>query len=70
MEVLKLNQTWEFKMKITCARPLGEEEREELIHSAKILEIEGGNKTWTGDGTLYRTTSGKTFHFVDQKWKE
>ena len=57
-------------MKITCDRPLGEEEREELIHSAKILEIEGGNKTWTGDGTLYRTTSGKTFHSVDQKWKE
>tara|TARA_R100001510_G_C7610432_1_gene174180 strand:- start:228 stop:398 length:171 start_codon:yes stop_codon:yes gene_type:complete len=56
-------------MKITCDRPLGEEEREELIHAAKILEVEGGNETWTGDGTLYRTTSGKTFHFVDQKWK-
>ena len=57
-------------MKITCDRPLGDEERDELIHVAKILEIEGGNETWTGDGTLYRTTGGRTFHFVDQKWKD
>ena len=57
-------------MKITCDRPLTDLEREELIHAAKILEIEGGNETWTGDGTLYRTTGGKTFHYVDQEWKE
>jgi len=28
------------------------------------------NKTWVGDGTLYRTTNKNKFHFVDYKYVE
>ena len=56
-------------MKITCDRKLGLEETEELIAEAKLMILMSCNKTWTGDGMLYRTTKEKTFHFVDQRYQ-
>ena len=57
-------------MKITCDRKLGDEEMESLIAEAKMMNVLAINKTWVGDGMLYRTTAKDTFKFVDQKYKE
>ena len=57
----------EYKMKITCNRKLGLEETEALIAEAKLMILMNCNKTWAGDGMLYRTTKEGTFHFIDQK---
>ena len=57
-------------MKITCERLLGEEEMQDCISSAKLMDFMGWNKQWIGDGMLYRTTAKDEFHFVDQKYEE
>ncbi len=54
-------------MRITCDRKLGLEETEALIAEAKLMILMNCNKTWAGDGMLYRTTKEGTFHFIDQK---
>lgn len=57
-------------MKITCDRALGDAEMESLIAEAKMMDVLDKNKTWVGDGMLYRTTRKDKFHFVDQKYVE
>ena len=52
-------------MKITCARVLADVEMEDLIAEAKMMDALGMNKTWVGDGMLYRTTGKDKFHFED-----
>ena len=55
-------------MKITCDRKLRDLEMEDLIAEAKLMDVLEINKTWVGDGMLYRTTAKNKFHFVDQKF--
>jgi hypothetical protein len=57
-------------MKITCERKLGDEEKDVLVASAKLMDFMGWNDQWVGDGMLYRTTKEGEFHFVDQKYEE
>lgn len=57
-------------MKITCSRKLGPEELADLTFEAKLLDVLEENKTWVGDGMLYRTTKKGTFHFSDYKLVE
>ena len=57
-------------MKVTCERKLGDEEMESLIAEAKMMDVLAMNKTWVGDGMLYRTTKKNKFHFVDYKYVE
>jgi len=52
-------------MKITCDRKLSDVEMENLIAEAKLMDVLGMNKTWVGDGMLYRTTGKDKFHFED-----
>lgn len=57
-------------MEITCDRELGDEEMEMLVAEAKMMDVLAMNKTWVGDGMLYRTTGKGEFSFVDQKYVE
>ena len=57
-------------MKITCNRSLGDEEMKVLVCEAKLMDLMGINKAWTGDGMLYRTTGEGEFKFVDQRYVE
>ena len=57
-------------MNITCGRALGDEEMEVLTAEAKMMDVLAENKSWVGDGMLYRTTKKGKFHFVDQKYVE
>jgi hypothetical protein len=52
-------------MKVTCERKLGDEEMEMLVAEAKMMDVLAMNKTWVGDGMLYRTTKEGEFHFED-----
>jgi hypothetical protein len=54
-------------MRITCERKLGDEEKQVLVASAKLMDLLGLNNDWVGDGMLYRTTKKGEFHFVDQE---
>ena len=68
MDFLELKELEENVMtKITCKRKLWDEEMENLMAEAKLMEVLDINKTWVGDGMLYRTTKKGVFHFEDEK---
>jgi len=57
-------------MKITCDRKLGDEEKDVLVASAKLMNLMDLSNDWVGFGMLYRTTKEGEFHFVDQKYED
>ena len=54
-------------IKVTCKRKLWDVETEALVAEAKMMDVLAMNKTWVGDGMLYRTTKKGEFHFEDAK---
>jgi len=68
MDFLELRELKESAMtKITCERKLWDVEMETLVAEAKMMDVLAMNKTWVGDGMLYRTTREGVFHFEDAK---
>ncbi len=54
---------------IKSDRLLGPEEMDSLVAESELMDVLDINKTWAGDGMLYRTTTPGIFHFVDQKYQ-
>ena len=65
LELKKLKES--AMIKVTCKRKLWDVEMEMLVGEAKLMDVLAMNKTWVGDGMLYRTTKKGEFHFEDAK---